>query len=103
MDAGRDDDAVARAMNALRRLVGALRTSGAAASGELGMSVAQLFALRVVGSHPGLSMGELAAHTLTSPSAISEVVSRLEQRGFVRRHAGASDARRVMLDPTAEG
>jgi len=71
------DDAAARAMDALRRLVSALRSSGVAASGEPGMSVAQRFALRVIGTEPGISMGGLAGRTLTTPSAVSEVVSRL--------------------------
>jgi DNA-binding MarR family transcriptional regulator len=90
-------------MNALRRLVSALRTSSAAASGEMGMSVAQLFALRTIGRQPGLSMGDLAAATLTTASAVSEVVSRLVARGLVRREPDAGDHRRVLLHLTWEG
>ena len=97
------DDASARVMDALRRLVSALRTSGSAASGELGMSVAQLFALRVIGEQPGLSMGELASRTLTTLSAVSEVVTRLVRRGLVRRDAAPDDHRRAMLTLTPAG
>ena len=93
----------ARAMDALRRLVSALRTSGVAASGDMRMSVAQLFAFRVIGGHPGMSMGDLAAATLTTPSAVSEVVSRLVGRGLVRREPDATDHRRVLLQLTWEG
>lgn len=93
----------ARAMNALRRLVSALRTSGAAASRERGMSVAQCFALRLIGRHRGLSMGELADRTLTTPSAVSEVVSRLVERGAVRRDADPADHRRVLVRLTLDG
>ena len=98
----REDDASRRVMDALRRLVSALRTSGAAASGGLGISVAQLFALRVVGGHSGISMGELAERTLTSPSAVSEVVSRLVAHGFVEREHDSTDHRRVLLHLTPE-
>lgn len=97
------DDAAIRAMDALRRLVSALRSSGAAASAPRGMSVAQLFALRVIGLVPGLSMGELARRTLTTPSAVSEVVSRLSSRGLVRRELDPTDRRRALLHLTAEG
>lgn len=93
---GSANDADIRVMNALRRLVRALRTSGAAASGEMGMSVAQLFALRIIGRQPGLSMGDVAAATLTTPSAVSEVVPRLVARGLVRREPDAEDHRRVL-------
>jgi DNA-binding MarR family transcriptional regulator len=97
------DDAAIRAMDALRRLVSALRTSGVAASAQRGMSVAQLFALRVIGLVPGLSMGELAKRTLTTPSAVSEVVSRLSARGLVRRELDSTDRRRALLHLTTEG
>ena len=97
------NDAGVRTMNALRRLVSALRTSGAAASGDMGMSVAQLFAIRMIGRHAGLSMGDLAARTLTTPSAVSEVVSRLVARGLVRREPDPADHRRILLQLTWEG
>jgi DNA-binding MarR family transcriptional regulator len=97
------DAAAGRAMDALRRLVSALRTSGGAASGELGMSVAQLFALRVIGASPGLGMGDLAARTLTTASAASEVATRLVDRGLVRRDHDARDRRRVVVHLTGAG
>ena len=96
-------DADVRAMNALRRLVSALRSSGAVASGELKMSVAQLFALRTIGQRPGLSMTDLAAATLTTPSAVSEVVSRLVARKLVHRDTDPVDHRRSLLELTSEG
>jgi DNA-binding MarR family transcriptional regulator len=97
------DDASARAMDALRRLVSALRSSGVAASGEPGMSVAQRFALRVIGTEPGISMGRLASRTLTTPSAVSEVVSRLVARDLVGREVATEDHRRHVLRLTPEG
>jgi len=97
------DDVSVRAMNALRRLVSALRSSGAAASAGLGMSVAQRFALRIIGQNPGLAMGDLATRTLTTPSAVSEVVTRLVVRGLVHREPSHEDRRRAVLHATAEG
>lgn len=97
------DNANVRVMNALRRLVSALRTTGADASGSRPMSVAQQFALRVIGRNPGLTMSALAGATLTTRSAVSEVVVRLVNAGMVRREADASDHRRVRLHLTSEG
>lgn len=97
-----EDDSV-RAMNSLRRLVSALRTSGAAVSGHLGMSVAQLFALRSIERQPGLSMTDLAGRTLTTPSAVSEVVTRLVARELVSREQDPVDHRRTLLHLTPDG
>lgn len=97
------DNANVRVMNALRRLVSALRTTGADALGARPMSVAQQFALRVIGRHPGLTMSALAGATLTTRSAVSEVVVRLVNAGMVRREVDASDQRRVRLHLTPEG
>jgi DNA-binding MarR family transcriptional regulator len=96
-------DANARAMNALRRLVSALRTAGADANVEHAMSVAQCFALRVIGGRPGLTMSELAQQTLTTRSTISEIVVKLVNKGLVCRRVDPSDQRRIRLQLTAAG
>lgn len=88
-------------MNALRRLVSALRSPGAATPD--GMSVAQQFALRIIGQRPGLTMSDLAEATLTTRSAVSEVVSRLVSRALVARTADPGDSRRVQLRLTTTG
>ena len=90
-------------MNSLRRLVSALRTAGAGAVADTGMSVAQQFALRVIGRHPGLTMGELSVATLTTPSTVSEVVVRLVERDLVSRTSDPQDHRRVRLRLTPSG
>ncbi len=90
-------------MDSLRRLVSALRTTGAGAAADPGMSVAQQFALRVIGRHPGLTMGDLSAATLTRPSTVSEVVVRLVDRGLVDRQTDPADHRRVRLHLTTAG
>jgi DNA-binding MarR family transcriptional regulator len=97
----RERDSVIRAMNSLRRLVSALRTSGAGAFP--GLSVAQQFALRTIGRTPGLSMSDLARATATTPSTVSEVVVRLVDHGLVSRAKDDTDHRRVRLTLTAIG
>lgn len=93
----------ARAMNAVRRMVRALRVSSRAVEREVGISGAQLFVLRQLAAAPGQSLSELVQRTLTHQSTVSEVVGRLVERGLVRRRAAADDARRLELTPTARG
>jgi MarR family transcriptional regulator, lower aerobic nicotinate degradation pathway regulator len=92
-----------RAMNALRRLVRALRVSTVAVERRSGISGAQLFVLRALAERPGQSMRDLVARTLTSQSTVSEVVARLIARGLVTRRAAPHDGRRAVLNPTSAG
>lgn len=96
------DDARA-AMDALRRLVRALRASTRAAERAHQVSAAQLFALRTVAAEPGLALGALAERTHTRQSTASEVVARLVDRGLVERRLDAADARRRTLHLTPAG
>jgi DNA-binding MarR family transcriptional regulator len=92
-----------RAMNALRRLVRALRVSTAAVQRTSGISGAQLFVLRALVERPGQSLQDLVARALTSQSTVSEVVARLVRRGLVTRQAAPEDGRRAVLSPTPAG
>jgi DNA-binding MarR family transcriptional regulator len=92
-----------RAMDALRRIVRALQSSARRPHGGTGVSGAQLFVLQELAAAGPLSLGELAARTLTRPSAVSEVVRRLERARLVRRTASTEDARRLSIDVTARG
>lgn len=100
---GPDRSTELRAMNALRRLVSAVRTTGAGAVAGQRLSVAQQFAIRVIGREPGLAMGDLAAATMTTRSTVSEVVVRLVDRGLVRRARDTDDQRVVRLELTPDG
>jgi DNA-binding MarR family transcriptional regulator len=90
-------------MNALRQIVRALRAGNSAMERTIGVSSAQLFALRQIERRPGLSLSDLAAATSTSQGAISEVASRLVDRKFVTRKISVDDRRRTQLEATTEG
>ncbi|MDB4883076.1 MAG: regulatory protein MarR [Gemmatimonadetes bacterium] len=90
-------------MDALRRLVRVLSSSAREHSGGNDVSGAQLFVLRTIGAAPGRSVGALAASTLARQSTVSEVVSRLVERGYVERTVSATDAREARLSLTARG
>lgn len=49
-----------------------------------------------------LSAGEIAERTGLATASVTNLVDRLEARGFVRRVRDASDRRRVMVEPLPE-
>jgi len=90
-------------LDALRRIVQAVRESSRQAEAQLGISGAQLFVLQKLGERPSQSLNDLAARTHTHQSSVSTVVARLVDRGFVARQRSGGDGRRVELVLTAKG
>ena len=103
MDSRPADQAGFRAVEALRQLVRLLHDSARMAQGRTGISGAQLFVLRVLADHPGLSINALAERTMTHQSSVSVVVSRLLVKGLVARQAAPEDRRRQLVTLTARG
>jgi DNA-binding MarR family transcriptional regulator len=90
-------------MDSLRSLVRALRISTRAVEKEIGISGAQLFVLQQLLDSPARSVNDLAERTSTHQSSVSTVVSRLVDRGLVRREPSADDARRMEISITDRG
>src|SRR5579862_3620047 len=82
-------------LDAIRRIVQALRESSRLAEARVGLSGAQLFVLRSVAESPGLSLNELAERTRTHQSSVSAVVMRLAREGLVEKRTADVDARRM--------
>ncbi|MDR3763174.1 MAG: MarR family transcriptional regulator [Acidobacteriota bacterium] len=69
-----------------------------------GLTQRQCAILRILSRREGARLAELAAHCSISPSAMSRVLDKLEQRGLVRREWGAgSDRRAASVVITAAG
>src|SRR4051812_36430322 len=96
-------DAPSHVMDSLRRIVRVLGASARGPAARHGATGAQLFVLRQIDAAPGLSIGELAARTLTGQSTVSEVVTRLVERRLVARRASTTHARPSELTPTPSG
>jgi DNA-binding MarR family transcriptional regulator len=96
-------DDTARAMNAIRSVVRALRLNTRSIEGKLGISLAQLFVLQQLADKPAESLNELADRTATHQSSVSVVVRRLVDRGLVTRIASPADRRRVQIALTPSG
>src|SRR5437868_13846588 len=88
---------VRRVLDAIRRIVQALRESSRGTERRVGLSAAQLFVLLKLSGERALSINELAARTLTHQSSVSVVVSRLLEAGMVARARSEKDARRVEI------
>jgi DNA-binding MarR family transcriptional regulator len=90
-------------LDAIRRIVHALRESSRWAEKHVGLSGAQLFVLQKLAEAPALSLNDLAARTHTHQSSVSTVVARLVDGGFVRRSRSATDRRSIELSLAARG
>lgn len=97
------EDPAAQAITSIRRLVHELRKDHRRTERKVGLSIAQLFVLRVIAGKPGACLGDLAAATCTDLSSVSVVCTRLVERGLVVRGTSADDARRAHLCVTARG
>jgi DNA-binding MarR family transcriptional regulator len=102
VDAAEQDEATL-AMVALRRLVQGLRASAHVAERQAGVSGAQLFVLSELAAEPGMSVRRLSERTLTDPSSVSVVVSRLVAQRLVTARRDDADGRRSILSITRRG
>ena len=101
MDSGTGEAALV--VDSLRRLVYGLRVASHTAERELGVTGAQLFVLRELAGEPGISIRRLSERTLTDPSSVSVVVSRLVALGLVTQRRATNDARRSVLAVSRKG
>jgi MarR family transcriptional regulator, lower aerobic nicotinate degradation pathway regulator len=90
-------------LNALRRTIRAFRAAAQAAEETLGVSGAQHFVLEKLADAPSLSLNDLAARTMTHKSSVSVVVTRLVERGLVRRRRSTADGRSIVVTLTPAG
>jgi DNA-binding MarR family transcriptional regulator len=93
----------ARALAALRQIVGKAKRQFASSHEKSDLSGAQLWALSQVKNAPGLTMQELAAVMAVHQSTASNLVEKLESAGYVRKKREVLDRRVVRLYTTASG
>src|SRR5258706_6674559 len=91
------------ALDAIRLLVRKLGLAASAPEKRAGLTMAQVFVLQRLAEARSLSLGELAARTLTDQSSVSVVVKRLVAAGLVSRRESPEDRRRLRLSLTARG
>lgn len=94
---------VARALDAVRRIVRALRVAEQRTRGETGLTAAQLFVLGRLADAPAVSLTALAARTMTDRTSVAAVVERLAAMGLVATDRDPADRRRVVARITDAG
>lgn len=90
-------------LDSLRRIVRHLRLVASESEAKAGVAPAQLFVLSRLAAGPASSIRELAERTMTDPSSVSVVLTKLEARGFIARTPDPDDKRRVQLSLTKAG
>jgi DNA-binding MarR family transcriptional regulator len=102
MGAHTSDPDIRIILDCIRRIVRALRLFDREAEKLAGLSGAQLFVLRNLGTGV-MSVNELAKRTHTDQSSVSVVVEKLARRGLLKRSRSARDLRRRELTTTDKG
>lgn len=67
-----------------------------------GLSATEGKALDFLARYGALTAGQLAEHTHLAPASVTELIDRLEEKGFVRRLRDERDRRRVLVEFTPE-
>lgn len=79
------------------------RASSDAYAQEFGLPVGEARCLAAIGNFAPLSINQLAARANLDKGQASRAAQALVDRGLVVKEASPSDARGVLLQPTAEG
>ena len=95
--------AVARSVDAVRRILRALRLAARDTQAAAGLSAAQLFVLQALDQGGEASLSDLAGRTMTDRSSVAAVVDRLLDAKLVVRGTSAADRRRASISLTAAG
>lgn len=94
---------VTACVDAIRRIVRALRVSAQRTQRRVGVSAAQLFVLAQLEPERELSLGDLADRTLTDRTSVAAVIERLVTGGLVVREWSTEDLRRAAVRITPAG
>lgn len=95
----RRDELMARLMDAAPRVVAEGLNFHLEVANQLGLSLADLRYLQSISAIAPATPGQIAARTGLTSGAVTRMVDRLEQAGFVRRTRDAADRRSVMVVP----
>jgi DNA-binding MarR family transcriptional regulator len=91
---------IARLISAYRANTSQEGAFDALAAAKLGISPSDLRCLDLVQASGGMTAGELARASGLTTGAVTAVIDRLEQAGFVRRLRDESDRRKVNIEVT---
>jgi DNA-binding MarR family transcriptional regulator len=70
---------------------------------RMGLTAPQRLAVRFIGRHPDITLGELAGLLHLHPGTVTGIVKRLERAGLATRVRSTEDTRKIHLTLTASG
>ena len=88
---------------ALRRVMRAVDIHSRRLMSSHGLTGPQALVLQAVVNRVEISAGELAGRISLSQATVTDIVSRLEQRGLLTRARSDTDRRKVIIRPTLDG
>jgi DNA-binding MarR family transcriptional regulator len=87
----------------IRKIVRAIDIHSSKLIKSYGLTVPQTIVLKVIESDNSPTVGEIANSVSLSQATITNIVTRLEQRGYVTRTQCENDKRRVLVKITEKG
>jgi DNA-binding MarR family transcriptional regulator len=96
------DELLASLNDGLRQLSAATILFHQAVADRLGMNITDHKCADILARSGPITAGDLARRTGLTTGAITGVIDRLEQGGFVRRARDAHDRRRVIVEPVVK-
>ena len=87
-------------VTSIRRIIRAVDVHSKDLHKNYGMTGPQLTILKAINESPELSVSEIAASISLSQATVTNILSRLEQQGFLTRRKSISDKRKVYIEPS---
>lgn len=88
-------------LRSLRRIVRAIDLHSRVLAQSHGLTGPQALILKELTRLEDATVGQLAQQVSLSPATVTDILGRLESRGFVTRTRSEQDKRRVLVKPTA--
>lgn len=85
---------------ALRRIVRAIDLHSRRLVQEFGLTGPQIIVLRELLQHEKMHAADLARAVNLSHATVTDILNRLEKRGFISRTRSVEDKRRILVTPT---
>ena len=102
-DEGRRSEALQRLAQSGRALSTAIILFHSALSHTVGLGPTEEKVLDLLEKNPGIHVGDLARIAAMPKNSLSDLLDRLQVKGFVSRRPSPSDGRRVIVEPTDAG
>ena len=67
------------------------------------ITMAEVHLLTSIADHPGITVTELAEEQVKTPSAVSQLVKKLEGKGFITRRPHPEHGKKICFYVTSEG